>query len=218
VLETMAVFGLAVLVAGLLRSHAEILRRLHQLGAGYGEEAGPRPPGSTASVILGRTAAVGAISGVTPGGEALSLAVGRPGERTLVLFLSSGCSRCQRWWDALQDGAHRDLGARVIAVGRDADEESPSLLGRMAPPDVVVVLSSAAWDAYRVPGSPYAVHVDEQGRVAGEGTAATWEQLQSLLTQARGDSGAGRETRADTELARAGILPGDASLYPPVGR
>jgi hypothetical protein len=216
VVETMAVLGLAVLVAGLLRSHAEILRRLHELGAGYGEEIGPRSgPGTTTPVVLGRTAAVGAISGATPAGETVSVAMGRAGERTLVLFLSSGCSRCQRWWDALQAGAHRDLGARVVAVGRNADEESPSLMGRLAPPDVTVVLSSAAWDAYRVPGSPYAVYIGEHGTVTGEGTAATWEQLLSLVTQARGDARSG-EARADAELARAGILPGDASLYPPV--
>jgi hypothetical protein len=104
-----------------------------------------------------------------------------------------------------------------VAVGRDADEESPRLLGHLAPPDVTVVLSSAAWDAYRVPGSPYAVYIDERGTVSGEGTAATWDQLLSLLSQARGDATAGREARADSELARAGILPGDASLNPPVG-
>jgi hypothetical protein len=219
VVETIAVLGLAVLVAGLLRSHAEILRRLHDLGAGYGEEAGPGSrAGATSPVSLGRTPAVAAITGLTPIGEGVSIAMGRPGERTLILFLSSGCSRCQRWWDALQSGAHRTLGARIVAVGRDADEESPAVLGGLAPADVSVVLSSEAWSAYRVPGSPYAVYVGEQGEVVGEGTATAWDQLISLLTQAGADarSGPEREARADRELAQAGILPGDASLHPPV--
>ncbi|MGH9063549.1 MAG: hypothetical protein ACRD0L_06195, partial [Acidimicrobiales bacterium] len=47
VVEALAIGLLGVLVAGLLRSHAEILRALHRLGAGLGEElglAGERPP------------------------------------------------------------------------------------------------------------------------------------------------------------------------------
>ena len=44
--ETVALVLLTLLVAGLLRSHAEILRRLHALGAGLdpdARDAGPAP-------------------------------------------------------------------------------------------------------------------------------------------------------------------------------
>ncbi|HEX9530474.1 MAG TPA: hypothetical protein VF954_05000, partial [Acidimicrobiales bacterium] len=41
--EGLAIVLLAVLVAGLLRSHAEILRRLHELGAGMDPAPGAVP-------------------------------------------------------------------------------------------------------------------------------------------------------------------------------
>jgi hypothetical protein len=71
-----------------------------------------------------------------------------------------------------------------------------------------------------VPGSPYFVHVNATtGRVAGEGTAATWEQVVSLVSRAAADARRARvggrgEERIDEELTAAGILPGDPSLYP----
>ena len=86
--------------------------------------------------------------------------------------------------------------------------------------------STVAWDAYAVPGSPYAVLVHgPSGAVAGEGTGADLEQVLRLLGQASGDvafvSGsrkargdAARERDTDRELLAAGILPGDPSLYP----
>jgi len=47
-IEAVAIVLLGVLVFGLLRSHAEILRRLHSLGAGLDPDAEPevraRPP------------------------------------------------------------------------------------------------------------------------------------------------------------------------------
>ena len=153
----------------------------------------------------------------------MSVAPDRPGERTLLLFLSSGCHRCGSWLAALRSGRQARLDTRVVIVGRDADEESPAALAALVPAGVTVVLSSRAWDDYGVPGSPYAVHVGPEGAIIGEGTAATWDQLISLVLQAGGDGdgagdggGAGREARADAELAAAGIHPGDPSLYPPV--
>ena len=41
VVLTLVVLLMAVLVAGLLRSHADILRSLHELGVGVGDPAAP---------------------------------------------------------------------------------------------------------------------------------------------------------------------------------
>jgi hypothetical protein len=200
ILEAVAVGLLGLLVAGLLRSHAEILRQLHALGAGR-EAAPPAPTG------LG--AAAHRLEGVAPDGETLSIALDRAGERALLLFLSSGCGTCAEWWDALRAGAHRDRPWRTIVVARGADEESPSLLAGLGPPDVAVIMSSPAWEAFRVPGSPYAVMVDgSSGRVIGEGVARSWEQLSSLVGASVGD------LDADGALLAAGIGPGHPSLYP----
>jgi hypothetical protein len=90
-------------------------------------------------------------------------------------------------------------------------------------------MSTQAWEDYGVPGSPYFVLVDgSAGRVAGEGSATSWEQVVRLVREAsddrriaiarhrsgedRGD-GPHREARADRELAAAGITPGHTSLY-----
>lgn len=211
--ETAALLLLGLLVAGLLRSHAEILRRLHELGAGYGEERGPTHAGSFPQPARRVSGPAIDIVGVTPSGAAVSLGMGRTGEQTLLLFLSSGCTSCGTFWNALGEGR---TGPRTVVVARDADEESPSRLAHLAAPGVDVVLSSQAWDAYGVPGSPYAVVIGPEGDITGEGTAGSWDQLMSLVVQADADTTAGREARADRELRAAGILPGDPSLHPPV--
>ena len=225
-LEAVAIGLLGLLVAGLLRSHAEILRQLHHLGAGRDDGwAGKRWDGGV-RVPAPASGAVAALAGLTPTGEAVSVALDRPGERTLLLFLSSGCGSCQPLWDGLRRGEHGAVfpGMRVAVVARDADEESPSLLAGLGPSDVPVVLSGAAWDAFAVPGSPFAVLVDgSTGSVLGSGVASSWSQLGSLVGQHLGDlaarsgTGAARERRVDEELLAAGIGPGHPSLHPAPG-
>jgi len=237
-LEAAAIGLLGLLVAGLLRSHAEILRQLHHLGVGREDmgTAGPQPvalthparaTGETPGSVVGQTP--GSVVGQTPTGEVVSVALDRPGDRTLLLFLSSGCGTCQPLWEGLRNGEHaRALpGIGVVVVARDAGEESPSLLGGLGPADVPVVLSSQAWESFGVPGSPFAVLVDgTTGRVLGSGVASRWDQLGSLVGQHLGDlaprgpgrlDGAGRVRRADEELLAAGIGPGHPSLHPAPG-
>jgi len=82
----------------------------------------------------------------------------------------------------------------------------------------MVVMSTDAWEVYRVPGAPYFVLVEGTGRIAGEGSAQSWRQVASLIGTAGGDAEAARgprEERVDDELAAAGILPGDPRLHHP---
>jgi hypothetical protein len=228
VAEGIAVALLAVLVAGLLRSHAEILRALHDLGASLDPDQ--RPPGPVdvdLQVRPGVTRPRGVttpaydVSGATPDGDAVALGlVGAP-EPTLLAFLSSGCATCASFWSALAADAVPG-GARVVIVAKDAAEESPSRLRELAPASVPVVLSTQAWEDYAVPASPYFVLVDgPAGRVVGEGSATTWPQVADLIRQADDDAGSGgtREARDDADLLAAGIGPGHPSLYaqPPAG-
>ena len=189
----LAVLLLAVLVAGLLRSHAEILKALHELGAGLElDRDSPGPvPVTIDGVVPPRpagTAAPGAVTGTTPAGEevALSLQGARP---TLLAFLSSGCTTCKAFWSAFGQGAPAaPADARVVVVTRDLAEESPSALAKLTPEAVPVIASSATWDALDVPGSPYFVLVDGSGQVAGEGSGASWPQVVDLLAQAHADA------------------------------
>ncbi|HEY5172795.1 MAG TPA: hypothetical protein VIK54_13790 [Acidimicrobiia bacterium] len=228
VVETFALVLLSLLVAGLLRSHAEILRRLHELGAGLDPGAADPAPGSVParprSLRYGGSDTFAAASDVDGAGlrdDAMHLSIVGARRRTLLAFLSSGCLTCQGFWEAFADPRGLELSddTRLVVVTKDGREESVSALLRLAPPDVPVVMSSAAWTDYRVPGSPYFVLVDgPEGRVCGEGTGANWDQVKNLLRQATEDADAvggdgGREVRIDRELLEHGIAPGDASLY-----
>lgn len=225
-IQAAATLLLALLVVGLLKSHAEILRQLHELGAGRTEERRPVP------VDLGMGSATGTkahdVAGQTPEGEAAAVAVSGATHDTLLAFLSSGCLTCDGFWEAL--GADGDLGLpagiRVVAVTKGPGEESECSVRGLASAGRTVLMSTQAWLDYEVPGSPYFVHISgPAGRVVGEGTAATWAQVVGLVTRADGDRrrsragghlrrNDGQGHRIDQELTAAGVLPGDPSLYP----
>lgn len=207
--ETLLLVLLTLLVAGLLRSHAEILRRLGPPD----EERGPLPePGMRTGGHEGRD-----IAGTTLAGDALMIGLGRDSPPTLLAFLSSGCGVCERLWEDL--GAGRPAGlpsdVRLVAVVKDASAESPSRLRALAPATVPVVMSSAAWRAYGVPATPYFVYL-EGGRVHGEGSASGWKQILALLHDATADAAGHNGSDDDVErvLGAAGIGPGHPSLYP----
>lgn len=206
--ETVLLVLLLLLVAGLLRSHAEILRRLSSLGEDE--------PAALPQLAVHRSdPAAPEVTGLTLDGDAVGVSLA--GGPTLLAFLSSGCTTCREFWPALGD---RVLdGVRVVAVTKDGSHESPARLRELATGDVPLVLSSAAWTDFDVPGSPYFV-LCEGGRVRGEGSATGWEQLGSLLGDAlederlAGSAGPARGRRADDALSAAGIEPGHPSLYP----
>jgi hypothetical protein len=193
---------LALLVAGLLRSHAEILRALHQLGVDM-DPARPDGDGAVSTQVGAPTirsaevpkrpsrSAVDLV-GTTPEHDAVSISVVGNDHLTLLAFLSSGCGSCLVFWDVFRDGGPVEVpgDARLVCVSKDAGEESISSIRRLAPRDVPTVMSSAAWTAYDVPVAPFFVLVDGQsGEVIGEGAANEWGQVQSLLHTALDDAG-----------------------------
>lgn len=181
--ETVLLVLLSVLVAGLLRSHAEILRALHRLGVNMDEGDAAR------HAMGGRALAEQAydVSGVTPDDQAVHIGVLGGRQATLLAFLSSGCTTCEPLWEGLRRGEPElPERARVVAVTRGPGHESPARLRALAPPGVPVVMSDPAWEDYGVTGSPYFVYVDGDG-VVGEGAARDWAQLRSLLSRAQAD-------------------------------
>ena len=240
VLLAIAVGVLALLVFGLLRTHAEILRALDRAGISLDVE---ETASSSTEVVPERTE-VGAsadpssahdLVGTVPAGGPTKIAVTGVAHFTLLAFLSPGCRTCKQFWDAF---AAPDLelpggNTRLVIVGQDPAHDSESAMAELVPPGVKAVLSSAAWEDYEVPGSPYFALVDGvDGRVVGAGSALRWEQLRDLLQQALDDagladqpglqappaasrhSGRSRAQRADEALRSAGIDPGHPSLYP----
>jgi len=207
VIETIVLGLLAVVVVALLRSHAEVLRRLpaadeetHQHGG-----AGPQPvalegldgepqlpahlPGPRGTITRAAD-----IAGTTLDGDQVVVSM-TAGVHTLVAFLSTGCLTCRTFWDGLRPSVREPLpgDARVVVVVKDRELESTSKLRDLAPSDVPVVHSSAAWEAFGIAMSPYFCFVDgATGEVRSEGAAMTWEQVASLL----------QDALLDEELAR----------------
>ncbi|HEX6596290.1 MAG TPA: hypothetical protein VF045_05110, partial [Acidimicrobiales bacterium] len=234
--QAVALALLAVLVFGLLRSHAEIVRTLHRLGVGLEEADGlgeqplrlsptRRIPAVTASSGIDLT-------GTNPDGEPVTVPVRQAEGDTLVAFLSSTCSTCSEFWRALgQPAADLGLpaGTQLVVVTKGPGEEDRLRIRQLAPSDHPVVMSTAAWEAYGVPVTPYFLHVDgSTGEIVGQGSGHSWSQVASLLGRAVGDAGdpaaaarsgtAGRragqrvaesEADVDRKLLAAGITPGD---------
>lgn len=234
---TVVVALLAILVAGLLRSHADILRSLHALGITE-DELGDHDHGDGASFRTrdgvprprGIEGSAHDIVGVTPAGGTARAAVVATRHTTLLAFLSSGCLTCRDFWDAFS--TKLDLpGAdtRLVIVTQGPEAESASAVAALAPRNVTVLMSSEAWTDYGIPVSPYFLLIDgPSGEILGEGAASTWASVVGLLEQALADSGrtrtgrstprarargAVREADTDEALAAAGIEPDDPRLH-----
>jgi hypothetical protein len=208
-IETVLLVLLVVLVIGLLRSHAEILRRL-----GPSEQRPDLRPPEAAPPRSGQAAP--ALAGLTPQGDAIVLDfAGTAQSPTLLAFLTTGCTTCQGFWESLAEPRLPENVSAVI-VAHGTDRESRQRIRKLAPHDTPVVMSSAAWGDYRVPGAPYFVLVD--GTIRGEGVATTWEALASLVGDAiedeRSGGGDARGRHIDDVFTAAGIGPEDPSLYP----
>jgi hypothetical protein len=215
---------LAVLVVGLLRSHAEILKALHDLGVnledGAPARAGGRrpavsshPPARTADGVPGPREAEAPlgpavdITGTLPDGGSAHVAVTGTERSTLLAFLSTGCGTCGVFWDALRhldESSLPGIDTRVVIVTNGVESESLAAVADLAPPGLLTVLSDAAWDDYEIPVSPYFVLADgRSGRVVGEGSGTSWGQILDLLGRAAADARLGA-TRSKPPLTRMG--------------
>lgn len=249
---------LAVLVIGLLRSHAEILRALHDAGisldpdrehdhdhgggrTGRAERSPSGTPTSTSATpptirttdgvpepagSTGRRAVD--IAGITPTGGTRTVSVARSDQATLLAFLTTGCATCADFWGAFAEGVELPPDTRLVVVTQGPETESPADVAAMAAPHVLTIQSTDAWDDYGVPVAPYFALVDgRRGVVVGEGAAASWDRVRTLLDRALADAGYGggqvrrrdlllgkaRTERVDRDLARAGLTPGDPRLF-----
>jgi hypothetical protein len=207
---TFVVLLLGILVAGLLRSHADILRSLHDLGAGVGDPAASDPQGhdhrnadgaATGAVrvpftmgprLPGERDSVSAptLAGVTPSGDALAITVTGHDTLTLIAFLSSGCTTCAGFWQAFHTPEQLGLpeGVRLVVVTKGPELEIPAEVQARSPSHLPVIMSTEAWGDYEVPGSPFFVLVDGRaGRRIGEGVANHFSQVTELVRRAEVD-------------------------------
>ena len=216
---------LAVFVVGLLRSHAEILRALHDAGISldpdHREHEAPAtrpvttfesttPP--TIRTVEGVPEPAGAsgqrahdLSGTTPTGATRTVAVVGSDQATLLAFLTTGCATCADFWQAFGEGVQLPPDTRLVIVTKGGDSESPADVAALSAPHLLTIQSTEAWDDYSIPVAPYFVLVDgRRGMVVGEGAANTWERVRALLDRAMADAGygAGQVRRRDVLLGK----------------
>jgi len=112
------------------------------------------------------------------------VSIGRPGEKsTLLFFLSPTCPVCKKLLPILRsvNNTEKDW-LRVVLT---SDGEQPEHLAFYEKADLKefpYVLSSEPGIAYRVAKLPYAVLLNEHGRVVAKGLVNSREQLESLFT------------------------------------
>ena len=210
VIDLLATATLAVLVAGVLRSHAELLRLTHlyqeappgnsQMGevavTAGGLELSERLSVQSAIPLHGESAGDGAATHFNVESDPAS------GE-TLLAFLSTSCMTCEPFWASLAETAEPmdlDPPPQVVIVARDRRDESPSRLQRLVPSTVPTILSSAAWREYGIPVSPYFILASSSGAILGYGTARNWSQVEKLCAEAAAD-----------RRALAGVAAGETS-------
>ena len=221
IIEGVVILLLAILVGGLLKSHAEILRQLNALGVSEDGSVSVGTSQTRPKTTGFEKAPTTTLSGVDLAGGSVSMSLDHGRGNTLLAFLSSGCLSCETFWDEF--GGEFDLptpDTRTVIVTKGVNSESPSKLRELAPSKVPLLMSDDVWDSFRVPMTPYFLLVDGTGMVMGEGAAASWRHLLGLLRQSAADAAnplhldtEGRRQFTDTQLRSAGVHPGDPSLY-----
>ena len=216
VIEGVVIVLVLVLIAGLLKSHAEILHRLDRLGA--------RSDESTMAQRL-RTTGLGnapanEIIGTDQTGSTVSVSLNHGRGETLLCFLSTGCASCRVFWEELATDVDLPTGeTRPVIVTKGPHAESPGKVTELAPERVRLVMSDEVWDQFKVPLTPYFILVGPDGQIIGEGSATSMSHLLGLFRQSASDANPvrlntrQREAFTDDQLAGSGIEPGDPSLY-----
>jgi hypothetical protein len=222
---------LTMIVVGLLRSHAEILRKLDSLGAGLEMDGSGHSHDNQLTLSAKPKAAQGLtpdLVGVNPDGEPVAISTSIGTDPLLIAFLSTTCSSCSVFWENL-DGSERYFGGvrhRVVIATLGADDESPTRAQSLVRGSADVVMTSQGWEDFEVPGAPFFAVIDPERGIVGEGSATTYDALEEFLVDSTNDSrwdrrraqrdrtGEEREARIDQELRAAGIGPGDPRLYP----
>ncbi|HET7483254.1 MAG TPA: hypothetical protein VFK89_10375 [Actinomycetota bacterium] len=169
---------LSIVVVALARQIGTLHLRLGPRGALEMDDEGP-PLGDAPPVTSGEILGGGPIE------------IGGPGERRLLLFVSPGCIMCEQVLPSLPVVA-RVNGMRPFAITDvDAFEATRDLT---VPRGVTAVSSRAAAEAYRIPGTPFAIVLDSLGVIRAKGTVNNLEQFEGLVaTAARRESEAYEE-------------------------
>jgi methylamine dehydrogenase accessory protein MauD len=160
---------LSILVVALARQIGVLHLRLGPRGALEIDEEGP-PLGEAPEAVHLRDV------------EGRPVTIGGPGDGQLVLFVSPDCSLCRVVLPSLPVAARAaGLEPRVVVDAPGVGDAAEELAGTGVP----VVTDPPLTEAYRVPGTPYAVALDAMGVIRAKGTVNNLEQMEGLVDTAR---------------------------------
>ena len=170
VLLWVLVIALVVAVFALARQIGVLYERVAPMGALMMDE-GPK---------VGDVAPVFNLA--TLGGTRVQL--GAPGSHsTLMFFVSPTCPVCKKLMPVLRSSAKVESAWLRVVLASDGDEaKQRAFYEKAALADFPYVLSTELGMAYKVAKLPFAVLLDEQGRVRAKGLINSREQLESLFT------------------------------------
>ncbi len=199
---TLLVIILTVLVCGVLRTHAEIIRAVQQYGAALETDS---PEQHLLAPTAGAVFDALGIAGETQWGERVDYPLwAAEQEDTLLAFLTTTCLACQTFWDAFRDpDVSLPAHTRLIIVTKDRRHESRSRLRKIAPAHHDVVMSGDAWSSYQVPVAPYFVFISgADAKVVGQGSAEQWHQLEGMVALTRDEDQLAAEDRGTAAANR----------------
>lgn len=117
------------------------------------------------------------LGGPEPGDDAVVPGLS-PGRRAIVLFLAPNCPTCRAVEPALVPvSRHYDLSLVTVLVG-GSDAHRAEYVDRLAVP--VRTDLDALYAKWEVPGTPFAVGIDEHQKVLSSGIVNSLDQLETL--------------------------------------
>lgn len=123
-------------------------------------------------------------------------------ERILLGFFSPTCALCAPLLPAFRAIAATQGTEEAVALVTDADRERAEEYLQEKRIDLPLIAETDAFKANQVPGAPFAVVSDAEGRVLASGVVNTLENVELLLERAQGR---GHEASSEASLARTGV-------------
>ncbi|MDH1146404.1 methylamine dehydrogenase accessory protein MauD [Pseudomonas mosselii] len=151
------------------------------------------------AIKAGDTAPVFTLPSLTGGSVNLG---GASGQGTLLFFLSETCPVCKTLLPVL-DALRRQERLRVVLASDGEADEHLAFIAAHSLQAFPYLLSREVGLAYQISKLPYAVLIDEHGRVASHGLVNTREHLESLLEARR----LGHATVQAYNAAQQGVQP-----------
>lgn len=188
------VLALLVVVFALARQIGILYERVAPMGAlmiDSGPKVGDAAPHFELASLHGGTVSVGA-TGV---------------HSQLLFFLSPTCPVCKKLLPILKSIAIAEAGWLRLVLASDGEAaEHVAFTRRVGVESFPYVLSTELGMAFRIGKLPYAVLLDENGRVRGKGLVNSREQLESLFT-AKEMNVASVQDYIDGQAASQGVQP-----------